>query len=182
MGTPFRGSVKGRVGNTPTGNISTRTRAGTPAVNTRTPAVNTPTSRFSNRTPAKRSQTDYSQSPASKTPRSSTTSTPIGQPKVISLQEVKRITSSPFSNKLSFMAKVIKLEPRRAHWDKRVQYHRQKVLFADTTTFMIAYMHSEVDEDEDDPKLVEGFTSIITNFRVVKKGDILLHERTKAAM
>lgn len=168
MATPNRGSVGGRGGSSQ--------------------------SNGSPRTPVKRAQSDYSQSPAAKSARASpatpsraspSTSSSLpgsGQPKVVTLQEVKRITSSAFSNNLSFIARVVKLEPRRIHWDKRVQYHRQKVLFADSSAYLIAFMHSDIDEEEDDPKLVEGFTSIVTNFRVVRKGEILLHERTKAGM
>lgn len=105
---------------------------------------------------------------------------PSGQPKTLKLAEVKRLSSSPFTNSITFEAKVLKLEPRRSHWDKRVQYHRQKVLFADTHTYLIAFMYSDIDEDQEDPKLTEGYCYEITNFRVVKKGEILIHDKTTA--
>lgn len=134
-------------------------------------------------TPVKRGMVNNSQTPPFKAPRPSPSPpsfSPSGQPKTLTLQEVKRLTSTPFSNCLTFEAKAIKVEPRRPHWDKRVQHHRQKILFADKTTFLILFMHSEVDEEEDDPKIKEGYTMEVTNFRVVKKGEILIHDRTTA--
>lgn len=63
-------------------------------------------------------------------------------------------------------------------FDSRVQLHRQKVVFADAYTILALYMHTDQMEDAANPKLMEGFTYAGTNFRVVKQGEILIHEKT----
>lgn len=104
------------------------------------------------------------------------------QPSVMNLPQIKRLPTTPFANAMSFVAKVIRLEPRRAMFDSRVQLHCQKVVFADTYTFLSLYMHSDKHEDPEDPKLMEGYTYSVTNFRVIKRGEILIHEATLTEM
>lgn len=98
---------------------------------------------------------------------------------ILTIRQVKHIQSTPYSNELTFAAKVLKIENRRKIWDSRVQFHRQKVLFADECTYLVAFMMSDRHEDIKNPRLVEGCTNLITNFRVMHKGEILLHEHTK---
>lgn len=104
------------------------------------------------------------------------------QPKEINLPHVKRLSTTPYNNAMTFVAKVVRLEPRRRMFDSRVQLHRQKVVFADSYTLLVAYMHTDRNEDSSDPKLMEGYTYAITNFRVVKQGDILIHDATLAEL
>lgn len=152
-------------------------------------------------TPTKRSSTDDNSSSSNKVPNCGASSsaaqkaTPSparakwaaafrpehhspNQPAKLNLPQVKRIPTTPFENAMSFVAKVIHLQPRRSMFDSRVQLHRQKIVFADHYTLLVCYLHSEKHEDPSDPKLIEGYSYSVTNFRVIKRGEILLHEAT----
>lgn len=70
------------------------------------------------------------------------------------------------------------LQQRQKVFDSRVPIHRQKVVFADKYTLMTAFMHTDKNEDASDPKLMAGYSYAITNFRIVKKGELLIHAKT----
>lgn len=104
------------------------------------------------------------------------------QPAKLTLPQVKRLTTTPYSNAMTFLARAIKVEPPRRHFDSRVLLHRQKVVFADQFTILTVYMHTDKNEDPTDPKILEGYTHAVTNFRVVKKGDIVIHDKTETEL
>lgn len=155
-----------------------------------TPMKKTPTTTPTNFTPrkfVKRTAQDQAKSPLQKSPRAtysqsspSTSRTTSNQARKLSLQQMKNLASSPYTNVLSFEGKVVYLEPRKQIFDARVQYHRQRVIFADTQTFLITQMNSDEEEDPSNPKIGENMTNIITNFRVARKGEILIHKKSRA--
>lgn len=104
------------------------------------------------------------------------------QPAQLTLPQVKRLHSTPYSNAMTFVARAVKVEPARKMFDSRVQLHRQKIVFADHFTLLVCYMHTDLTEDPNDPKVLEGYTHTVTNFRVVKKGEILLHDQTETEL
>lgn len=104
------------------------------------------------------------------------------QPTQLTLPQVKRLQTTPYSNAMTFIARAVKVEPARRMFDTRVQLHRQKIVFADRYTTLTCYMITDTVEDPNDPKVLEGYTHAITNFRVVKKGEILIHEKTETEL
>lgn len=146
-------------------------------------------------TPSKRPLEDNAATSASKTPRrspanTSRSTTPRSsnpsrsftfspsQPVELTLPQIKRLNTTPYSNCLTFVAKVMFLQQRQKVFDSRVPIHRQKVVFADKYTLMTAFMHTDKNEDASDPKLMAGYSYAITNFRIVKKGELLIHAKT----
>lgn len=144
---------------------------------------------FTPRKISKRVLTDQSSGEMNKSPRvTSSQRSPghstnqVDQSKTITLQQVKALGSTAYANNLRFQAKALIVQPRQQIMDPRVQYHRQRILFADATKFLTAYMFSDLDEDPSNPKIAPNLTNGVTNFRVVKKGDILLHDKTSTDM
>lgn len=135
------------------------------------------TKNFTPRRMNKRPLNNPTPSPTQKSPRLSLSHSP-SQPSNMNLQQIKRLHSTPYSNALSFTAKALHVEKKRKTLDPMVHYHRQKILFADTETFLIMHMYSDPEEDENDPKVSENYTNIVTNFRVLKKGHVVIHEKT----
>lgn len=97
---------------------------------------------------------------------------------LLNLRQVKNLSSTPYSNDLTFAANLVRIEQRREIFDSRVQFHRQKLVFADEFTSLVTYIMSDKFEDSNNPRLEQGTTHLVTNFRVINKGEILLHDQT----
>lgn len=143
---------------------------------------------FTPRKITKRGLQDNPSGQMSKSPRSSTSQvsaykySEVEDSKTITLRQLKALGSTAYSNNLSFEAKALIVEPKQSIMDPRVQFHRQRILFADATTFLNVYMHSDPDEDCNNPKIAPKMTNAVTNFRVIQKGEILIHNKSTTSM
>lgn len=95
------------------------------------------------------------------------------QPKLITIEEVKKLNFSTQDYNKKFFAHVICLMPPKQHKSQDVHHHRRAIVLADSKDFIRGFIRSN-----DDDIIVTGQCYYFSKFKMFRRSEILIHEES----